>query len=209
MLFLYFFSYLLHSFPQRWETSKWKSVLGMDVYVGSGTGGYKDESDILHSKCLSSKRGVYQSAFDMLCFCNKWSPSLSGTTKIYSHLCSYHLKISCHVHFILELSLKQQPSSGTCHLHVSGKRRKETGKEKGKRWPLKVVILSHWPKQVMLPSLLGKGHECSSTGKHCIWPQSRVSDPLAVRAANNCKEQCNQAQGDKIYTHNIRYVHSI
>lgn len=87
-------------------------------------------------------------------------------------------------------------------------------KEKGnwernrKRWPLKVLFLSHWPEQVMLPSLLGKGHECSPTGKPCIWPQAGASDPLAMRAANNCKQQCNQAQGDK-YTHNIRYVHSI
>lgn len=58
LLFLYFFNYLLHSFTQHWETSKWKSVLDMDVYMGSGTGGYKDKSDILHSKCLSSKRSL-------------------------------------------------------------------------------------------------------------------------------------------------------
>ena len=113
----------------------------MDGYMGGGTRGYKDESDILPSKCLLSKRGAYQSAFDTLSCGNKRSPNLSGTTKDYYHSCAYHLQISWCVHFILGLSLKKQPLSGACHLHVSGKRRKETRKEKEHTMAIKGCVL--------------------------------------------------------------------
>lgn len=103
----------------------------MDGYMGSGTRGYKGESDILPSKCLLSERGAYQSAFDILCRGNKRSPNLSGTTKDYYYSCACHMQISWCVHFILGLSLKKQPLSRSMPLTCQWE--KEKGNQERER----------------------------------------------------------------------------
>lgn len=81
-----------------------------------------------------------------------------------------------------------------------GKERK-LGK-KQERWPLKVVFLSHWPEQVMLPSLLGKGMNVLPQGSPAYGHRLGRLILFTMRAANNCKQQCNQAQGE-INAHTI------
>lgn len=97
--------------------------------MGSGKGEHKNESNILPSKCLLCERGIYQSAFYVLCYCNKQFPDQWLTEKFY-HSCSHHLQIGWCICFIPGLRLKEQPLSRAWHyLHVRRKRRVKTRKE--------------------------------------------------------------------------------